>query len=278
MIDFKSIEVGNHRIECPSCGRGGHNDKTLGVTIEPDGKGVAHCFRCEFTESYRPESGGRHLHIVKPVERATSLQKFTALSEYGRNLFNACDPLSGEAVAYLTARNCVTPPRDGDLRWHPSLKHPGGHIGPCLVALITDALTGDPLSLHRTWIKPDGAKADVNPPRLLLAKHRKAGGVIRLWPDDAVTMALGIAEGIETALSMSHAFTPIWSCIDASNLASFPVLEGIQSLLIGADHDDAGLKAARECATRWAMAGKEVRIIEPDIHRSDINDLAREAA
>ena len=277
MIDYESLDEGNHRVACPTCGRGGR-DKTLGIKVEGDGNAVAHCFRCEFTESYRPQSNVRHLRIAKPVERAASVQKHTTLSEYGRSLFNACEPISGEATAYLQARNCVIPPKDGDLRSHPSLKHAGGYIGPCLVALITDAITGDPLSLHRTWIKPDGTKADVEPTRLLLKNHRKAGGVIRLWPDDSVTMGLAIAEGIETALSLAHAFTPVWSCIDAGNLASFPVLDGIESLVIGADNDEAGIKAARECATRWAIASKSVRIIEPDTQRSDLNDLVREAA
>lgn len=277
IIDFQSLEVGNHRIGCPDCGRGGR-DKTLGITISGDGKGVAHCFRCEFTESNQPQSAARHLRIVKATERDADPQKSSGLSQYGRDLFDACKPVSGEAAAYLTARNCVIPPKNSDLRCHSALKHPGGYVGPCLVALITDALTNEPLSLHRTWIRPDGTKADVEPPRLLLAKHRKAGGVIRLWPDDAVSTGLGIAEGIETALSMAHGFTPVWSCVDAGNLASFPVLAGIESLLISADHDMAGLKAARECATRWALAGKSVHVIEPDRERTDLNDLALEAA
>ena len=61
-------------------------------------------------------------------------------------------------------------------------------------------------------------------------------------------------------------------------MPSFPVLNGIESLVIVADHDQAGLKAARECATRWALAGKSVHIIEPDRQRTDLNDLLLEAA
>jgi hypothetical protein len=38
------------------------------------------------------------------------------------------------------------------------------------------------LTLHRTWVTATGDKANVEPPRLLLGKHRKAGGVIRLFP------------------------------------------------------------------------------------------------
>lgn len=181
------------------------------------------------------------------------------------------------ARQYLEARGCAIPPLDGDLRCTESLRHPSGYVGPALVALVTDAITREPLTLHRTWIRADGTKADVNPPRLLLGKHRKQGGVIRLWPDDAVTTGLAIAEGIETALAVATAYTPVWSCIDAGNMAAFPVLDGIECLLIVADHDDAGMRAGNECASRWARAGREVRLAIPP-KGMDAADLARSAA
>ena len=52
MIAWECLEVGSHRLTCPDCGRG-PRDKTLGVTIKPDGAMVAHCFRCEFVASHR---------------------------------------------------------------------------------------------------------------------------------------------------------------------------------------------------------------------------------
>ncbi len=154
---------------------------------------------------------------------------------------------------------------------------PAAMSGPALVALVTDAVTDEPMTLHRTWVKPDGMKADVDPPRLLLGKHRKQGGVIRLWPDEAVSTGLAIGEGIETMLTIAHAFKPVWSAIDAGNLAAFPVLDGIESLLIVADHDEAGLKAAEQCADRWYRARREVRIAKSPIPGQDANDYARAA-
>ena len=44
MIDFNDYAVGQHRLACPSCGRGGR-DKTAGLKIDPDGSGVLNCFR-----------------------------------------------------------------------------------------------------------------------------------------------------------------------------------------------------------------------------------------
>lgn len=184
----------------------------------------------------------------------------------------------GDGLAYLTARRCVIPPADGHLRYHPALEHPpSGMVGPALVALVTDAITGTPLTLHRTWICANGSKAPLAPPRMLLAGHRKRGGVVRLWPDEAVTTSLGIAEGIESALSLAHTFTPVWACIDASNLAEFPVLEGIECLTIGADNDPVGIAAASACKERWIRAGRMARIVMPPTPGTDLNDMVRAA-
>jgi phage/plasmid primase-like uncharacterized protein len=81
-----------------------------------------------------------------------------------------------------------------------------------------------------------------------------------------------IAEGIETALTAAHHYAPAWSCIDAGNLGALPVLAGIESLVIAADHDPAGLKGARACAARWAAAGIDVCVIAPQGENSDWND------
>ncbi|MFM0049884.1 PriCT-2 domain-containing protein [Caballeronia grimmiae] len=164
--------------------------------------------------------------------------------------------------AYLGARQCVLAPADGDLRFDPAARHPTGYVGPCLVALVTDALSKEPISLHRTWINADGTKADIEPPRTLLGGHRKAGGVIRLWPDEAVAQGLAVAEGIETALSLAWVFQPVWALIDAGNLAKFPPMAGIDALAIAVDADRAGERAAESCGEHWALADRDVTLVE----------------
>lgn len=259
---------------CPVCDRG-PKDTALSVRLEPDGVVVWNCHRfgCPMYGSSRSRDGKTpprpRLAPPRPAERARGL------SDSARALWAATEPISGPGADYLLARACWLPPDDGDLRYVPALKHPSGYIGPALVALITDTETGAPLSLHRTWIKPDGSKAAVTPPRLLLKGHPIAGGVIRLWPDEDVTTGLGIAEGIETALSLAHGFTPVWACIDAGHLAKFPVLNGIEDLIIAADNDDAGRKAADECARRWSPHAA-VRVISADADGCDLNDEVRE--
>ena len=134
--------------------------------------------------------------------------QYEELSAWGRRIWGESRPITADNPAgrYLVARGCALPPADGDLRWHDALRHANGHVGYALVGLVTDV--ADPalwLTLHQTWIDPSrpGQKMFVgwscrSKPRLLLAGHRKAGGVVRLWPDASITSALGVAEGIET--------------------------------------------------------------------------------
>ena len=273
-LPWTSFEPGNHRTACPACARN-EREKTLGLTIEHSGKGVAHCFRCGHVET---NSRDAKSWTAAPllVERRPSPQKHEVLSNYGLELWSACEPVFGAALAYLKARRCVVPPADGDLRWHRDLRHPSGAHGPALVGLISHVRSRKPLSLHRTWIEADGRKSAFDPPRMLLGNHAMKDGVIRLWPDESVTCGLAVAEGIETALSLAWAYQPAWSCIDAGHLAALPVLAGIETLVIGADNDAAGQKAANECATRWASADVEVLVTRQAAN--DLNDVLQELA
>jgi putative DNA primase/helicase len=214
-------------------------------------------------------------HVERPRAAATPKPP---IPDIVHALWRDSEPLSGTpAEHYLLARACVIPPEHEDaLRFIPNLLHrPTNMRHPAMVAANRDPVTNELLGLHRTYLRADGCgKAEVSPARMMLGK--KAGGVIKLWNDELVTHGLAIAEGIETALSIAHAFKPAWSCLDAGNLAAFPVLAGIESLTIAADHDEAGIRAAEECAARWHAAGREVRIVLPPAPGADLNDVAQE--
>ena len=146
--DFARLAIGSHRFrhDCKQQSR----SKPLQVSVRHQGIWWK-CFRCG-------ESGS--LAGCHPGRTPTRAKEFHAtLSQYGRELFANCRPIAGAALEYLEARQCVIPPADGDLRYHPRLRHPGGHEGQALVALATDALTREPRTLHRTWIRADGKKA-----------------------------------------------------------------------------------------------------------------------
>ena len=70
-----------------------------------------------------------------------------------------------------------------------------------------------PSILHRTYLTADGSKASVISPRRLMSGTVAKGAAIRLAPAGE---ALGIAEGIETALSASALFgVPCWAAVNA---------------------------------------------------------------
>ena len=280
-ITPKHDRIGEQRIACPLCDKGPRDD-ALGLKLDADGSAVWQCFRCGFRGAAR----GDRESIVRPPQRPqtprTEDQRHQTLVPRWRDFWDECEPLIARSIGarYLEERNCVVPPTDGDLRWHPECWHwPTQQRLPAMVALITDVVTGAPLSLHFTYLLPDGAgKADVDKPRLLLSKHCKTGGVIRLWPDEAVTYSLGLAEGIESALSLAHAHPPVWATIDAGNLSALPVLAGIESVIVAVDHDPAGVKGAQAFGNRWSKAGIDVRLVMPADRGRDLNDVAQVAA
>lgn len=275
-IHIKEYRRGEFRVPCPECKRG-IRDTALSVTVDVAGDAVWQCFRCGFKGAAK--RGQRQARVERPAPAWSRRPPDPWL------FWPSVLPIEpGDvAAAYLEGRGCALPPNPGHLCWHPELRHPSGHVGPGLVALVTDAATRAPLTLHRTWIAPDGSgKAAVDPPRLLWPGRPKAGGVIRLQADAEVTQGLAVAEGIETALSAARVFSSVWATIDAGNLAQLPPLAGIECLTILADHDRVnpytrqrpGLAAAERCAAAWTAAGIEVRIWKAPTEGQDFNDLA----
>lgn len=234
--------------------------KDLGAYIE-DG-------RQQFTPTARRPS--------KPVLRAVELPNYRGLADWAQRILDGTQDLSRQSIGtdYLQARNCVIPPADGDLRFHPAYRDKEGRTWPALVAIISNIATREPMSLQITTINPDLTRGE----RRNLYRHGKQGGCVRLWPDEAVTYALGIAEGTESALSLAHLGVPVWSLIDAGNMAQFPVLPCIEALYISVDNERTGINAADECALRWHEAGVKIRMSRSPVEGQDTNDVVRGAA
>ena len=258
------------RAPCPACDRG-PRDRALAITTDERGT-VEFCHRCGYVKAENLER--------RPLEPSRSAPpKSDAPLEWSpraEGIWRRTLPLRGTVgQIYLEHRGCMLPPADSDLRFLPgSDKYP-----PSLCARVTNAETNAPMTLHFTRLASDGrGKAGGEQDKLLLSGHRKRGGVVRLWPDECVTHGLALAEGIESALAAAHLFQPVWAAVDAGNLAALPAIAGIEALTIFADNDPAGLKAAKECARRWATAGREVRIRTPRAEGADAADLAKGVA
>lgn len=197
-----------------------------------------------------------------------------ATLDLARSTWLEAVPAAGTlAETYLGARSLRLEP-GAPLRFHPNAWRNAafGPRGPAMVALMSEPASGEPCGVHVTYLRPDGTgKAEGERPKIMLG----AAGCIRLTRDEDVSLGLGLAEGIETALSVAQGYgwRPIWAATSAGAIARFPVLPGIEALTIFADADGAGLAAARGCAARWTEAGREARICTPPA--GDFNDLVR---
>ena len=102
------------------------------------------------------------------------------------------------------------------------------------------------------------------------------GGAVSSAGDAEVIGRLGIGEGVETMLSLSlkpeWLGGPIWSLLNDGGVHSFPVLSGIEVLMIAVDHDEAGERAATAVDRRWLDAGREVWLREAVEVGADLND------
>jgi hypothetical protein len=176
--------------------------------------------------------------------------------------------------AYFSSRRCHFEPVLGAdvIRFHPNCPF-GGLRVPAMLALITDAITGEPIGVHRTAINDDGSgKRFGKDSKMVLGVARR--GVIRLNP---ASECMGIAEGVESALSAAQVFgTPVWAAMSAGGIAAFPILKGIKRLSVFADHDNAGIKAALKCGRRYEMSGITGEIHIPPVVKSDWNDWLME--
>ncbi len=162
-------------------------------------------------------------------------------------------------------------------RFVPAQKHIlSSRIFPCIVSLVTDAVTGAPLTLHMTFLALDGrAKAPVKRSRLFWPGLPVGGGVVRLSADDEVETGLAISESLEDGQSLvDHGVRPVWACLSAGAMAKFPLLAGVEALTICADADDAGRRAAAKCMERWTAAGREVTVTFPHGTTKDFNEVA----
>lgn len=175
-----------------------------------------------------------------------------------------CEPARGTPVeTYLNARGLDLPDCP-DLLFHPNLTDWEAKRGrPALVCVLrrpnTDAETG---GIWRIYLADDG-KGKANMPKAKMGLGPCAGGVAMLAPmgQDG---ALGIAEGVETALAAMQIFgIPTWAGLSASGVTGFVFPPGLRELTIFSDRGNGGEKAAWDLYKRAIAAGIDVFVVLP---------------
>ena len=152
---------------------------------------------------------------------------------------------------------------------------PSGRDLPAMVAAVTDGATGAPMSIHRTFLAPDGAaKADIANAKMALGPT--AGGAVRLAAAPAERNRLLIGEGIETTLAAMQATgAPGWAALSTSCLRTLELPSGVRNIMVLADNDanGAGIAAATAAARRWQAEGRRVSVALPPATGTDFADM-----
>lgn len=315
--DFQALfggEISGHELRCPGPG---HStvDRSMSIRISDDGSLLvnsfaddrqmcsdhvieeilsAHCSNPPTTwwerkDLVRSMLGGLGSVSVSPAQvqqdQAKKLEKARAIWRSGR------DPHGTPVEQYLQNR-CIDLPQREDvsevIRFVPDCRF-GMDEGaarerrvPAMVCLVRDALTDEPVGIHRTAITWKGEKAEHsvngNPiSRMALGAVKTGGniGAIKLFPGPAPhdgQMTLGVGEGIETTLSLwkMHRI-PVWSLLDGPNLGKLPLLRDVEKLVVARDNDKSGIAAVADLVSNWAPI--DVFSVKAPYPLNDLNDV-----
>lgn len=146
---------------------------------------------------------------------------------------------------------------------------------PAMVAQIVTP-EGQAVNLHLTYLRPDGLKADIAKPKMVMAGRLPDGCAIRLGPERE---RMGVAEGIETALSAAimHKI-PVWACVNGTLLAKWVPPDAAKEIVIFGDNDVnyTGQAKAYHLANRLEVQFKrKATVLIPPHAGQDWNDHLR---
>jgi putative DNA primase/helicase len=191
-----------------------------------------------------------------------------------RDIYRRSGPAAGTPVeAYLRSRG-ITGPAPPVLRWLPLCPHRNGRYFPAMVAPIVN-VDGAQIAVHKTFLSPDGGKADLPKEQQREIRGPMKGGAVRLGQHRPDT-DLMTGEGIESTLSAMQLFgdLPGWAALSAGGLEDLVLPPSIAAVAIAADNDlnGVGPRAALRAYERWSREGRTVRILLPSNIDTDFND------
>jgi putative DNA primase/helicase len=258
---------------CPA-----HKDRrpSLWIRAGHNGHAILKCFAgCGYTNIIHALRGEPVEHLSDLSSRAgrSALNDATRIV-LARRIWSESRSAAGTSVElYLRSRN-ITIPIPVSLRFHANLRHPSGVHAPAMVAAIQNC-EGRIIGVLRTFIRADGSgKSHLEPQRAALGPI--SGCAIR-FAKPGERLALG--EGIETCLSVAQARPDlvVWSAISASNLPCIELPDGVREVVICADGDEPGERAARKLGVRLLTENRRVWIARSG-KGIDFNDLLSKVA
>ncbi len=253
---------------CPA-----HDDSTPSLSVRAGRtRLLLHCFAgCSASEVLQAARADGLMEPRPEVRNSSVPGSDTGLTAAARRLWSEARPLAGTAAeTYLAGRGIAT--ASAALRYHPRSpfgRWPSTSFRPALIAAVHDhrGLAG----VHRTFLGDQPTTAAPVPPAKC-ALGRLGSGAVRLDPPGPV---LGLAEGVETALSASLLFgVPCWATLGAERFGRVAVPDGVRKLLLFLDRDRGGRRA--ELLARQALASRmSIEAHYPATEGDDWNDVLR---
>ena len=241
---------------CPHCGKGPRDWKLRAgiLTSGPRaGKPWWGCMRCHCETRYAAERHTAKLKIGFDAEKAKADAKRLRLSAM-RTWECTSTIRSGDPVdRYLREQRMLTPVAGAwpvDIRYAQIEYHHGDGRRPrrydAMVAAVRTP-AGDFMGIHRTYLMPDGQRADGKdlPDDVRVHEAKKAmgpilSGSVHLYSDCEPTK-LGIAEGIETSVAFQmYLDLPCVSTISAAGMEAVQIPKSVRYAFIGPDIGDVG--------------------------------------
>lgn len=214
--------------------------------------------------------------VVVPKASKSEQQRVSDQRDQMAHLWGRARPLDGEDLAsrYLMARGIICRPWPLALKSIDDLPYWQDNTKALLPAMLAKFAAPDGKSaiLHRTYLSEPGAKAAIEKPRQIMPGRMPPGGAVRLT---APAETMGIAEGIETALSAAILFqVPVWAALSAGALMKWQPPPEAKCILIFGDSDEsiAGQVSAYGLAHRLKTEGYHVDVRLPAEIGTDWND------
>lgn len=256
----------------------GHDDRSPSLSVRVGRTSLLlHCFAgCEPVDILRAlRAAGRPLEHAgespsstdAPQDRQTRQARSSGAA---LRLWRSARPIAGTpAEHYLLSRglSADTP----ELRYHPRTPHgpqPLTRFRPALIAAVRDGV--GVTAVHRTFLDPRrGGLASIEEPRCGLGRF--GSGAVRLG---GIGARLGLAEGIETALSASVLFgLPCWAALGTERFRLVSLPPDVTELVLFLDNDAGGRRA--EALARETFAHLPIEARYPRRKGFDWNDVLR---
>lgn len=156
--------------------------------------------------------------------------------ERALDLWEQAGPIQGTPGAlYLASRGLVLGTYSAEMRYLDRCRHISGGWSGAIIARVLDQ-TGEFAGVWRIYVTSDGQKAFGKDSKLGLGVT--AGGAVRLFPPQQG--AIGIAEGVETALAiyvLTRGAVSPWAGLSTSGIAGFEPPFEVSSIRIYPDGD-----------------------------------------